>query len=76
MSVGPSIVNRPAGSKPLTDDDILTDYEMMLTDPAMVADRYIKRSAQVGHARAEAEIVEFHDRAYKLLEKRANGSTK
>ena len=76
MSEGPSIVNRPIGSKPLTDDDILNDYQSMLADPAMVADRYIKRAAQVGENLALAELVEFHDRGYKLLEKRANGSTK
>ena len=69
MALGPLVVNRPVGSKQLSDEDILADYQTMLADPAQVADRYIKRSAQVGEKLALRELVEFHAHASKLREK-------
>ena len=74
MSFGPLIVNRPVGSTTLTDDDIIEDYTSMLNDPTIVTERYIRRAAQVGENLALREIVEFSQRAQKLMEKKNDNS--
>ena len=56
---GPSLLNRPIGSKTISDIDQFQDYLGLRDNPQIIQQRFQERAQQIGPSRAAAEMIEW-----------------
>ena len=59
--LGPQVINRPLGTVPVSKEDQRREWQLAISDPNVMAERYAQRSQAVGPEIAKWELLKWDE---------------